>query len=410
MYYSKYDSVYDKTFVIFQNIIFRIMGLSPWTLNVSKMHCKNRSIDVPDYKCQFSLLGCLYNISLIISLICLTVYMKFIALSGIHTDGLITKRANLILFSFDTAIVCGMLLMYVINNKVMIEILNRLKDVDQKLEKCVAYECQTNRSIFLINFFVSICYGFIILYSSPSLEMFQAQLSASITSWILTQYTLLMEKIVKRFKMINLALSKLDIQKKDTSMSERLSAIYYNSFQQILIYEIDSIKYAHFELCKICQEINNFYGVIMLFLIIDCSFMSVIVLYVMTFSFNNDFEFDIIYITDIIWILWITYNFLLFTVFIASTEEESQKTADVINLHMDQCAMDEIVEKKLSKFSHDIIHRKLKFIACGIFPLNRKLLSTITSTIVTYFIILIQFRTKSSTKTVINNSSSKNSS
>ncbi|KAH0550716.1 hypothetical protein KQX54_020603 [Cotesia glomerata] len=293
------------------------MGLSPWTLNVSKMHCKNRSIDVPDYKCQFSLLGCLYNISLIISLICLTVYMKFIALSGIHTDGLITKRANLILFSFDTAIVCGMLLMYVINNKVMIEILNRLKDVDQKLE------------------------------NSPSLEMFQAQLSASITSWILTQYTLLMEKIVKRFKMINLALSKLDIQKKDTSMSERLSAIYYNSFQQILIYEIDSIKYAHFELCKICQEINNFYGVIMLFLIIDCSFMSVIVLYVMTFSFNNDFEFDIIYITDIIWILWITYNFLLFTVFIASTEEESQKTADVINLHMDQCAMDEIVEKKV---------------------------------------------------------------
>ncbi|CAD6237030.1 GSCOCT00014137001.2-RA-CDS [Cotesia congregata] len=416
MYYNKYDSVYDKTFIIFQNIIFRIIGLSPWTLNVCKMHRKNRSMDVPDYKCEFSVVGYLYNISLIISHVCLTVYVKFIAVSGVHTDGLITKRVNLILFSIDTAFVCGMLLMYVINNKVMIKILNRLKDVDQKLVKCAAYEYQTNRSIFLINFFVSICYGFLVFYDNLSLAWLQEQTSAFLTCWILTQYTLLMEKILKRFKMINLALSKLDVKKKDTYRSGRLSVIYYNSLQQSLIHEI---KNAHFELCRICQEINNFYGVIMLFLIIDCSFMSVMVLYVVTFSLHNDFEFDISDVTDAIWLLWMAYNIVLFTVFIASTEEDSQKTADIINILMDECAMDEIVEKKLSKFSHDIIQRKLKFIACGILPLNRKLLPTvstiyslmisfslmitfsleqiyflfqITSTIVAYFIILLQFR------------------
>ncbi|CAD6237028.1 GSCOCT00013864001.3-RA-CDS [Cotesia congregata] len=376
MYYNKYDSVYDKTLVIFQNIIFRIMGLSPWTLNVLKMLRKNRSFDVPDYECQFSLVGCLYNISLIISLVCLTVYVKFIPVSGVHTDGIITKPANLILFSIDMVFVCGMLLMYVINNKVMIKIFNKLKDVDQKLVKCGAYEYQTNRSIFLINFFVSIFYGCFVFYITPSLEIFQEQISAFLNNWILTQYTLLMEKIVKRFEMINHVLSKLDVKKKDTSMSGRLSAIYYDLLQQLLIHEIDIIKHAYIELCRICNEINNFYGVIMLFLIIDCSIFSVIVAYVLTFSLNNDFEFVISYVTDATWILWIAYSFVLFTVFIASTEEESQKTADIINIHMDQCAMDEIVEKKLSKFSHDIIHRKLKFVACGIFPLNRKLLST----------------------------------
>ncbi|XP_074115941.1 putative gustatory receptor 28b [Cotesia typhae] len=54
--------------------------------------------------------------------------------------------------------------------------------------------------------------------------------------------------------------------------------------------------------------------------------------------------------------------------------------------------MDQKIEHQLLEFSKDLLHQKMEFTACGIISLDNSLLFAVSGTIVTYLIILIQFR------------------
>lgn len=325
MYYNKNDPVFDKTFIIFQNIIFKIMGLSPWTLNVLKMYRENSSFDVLNYECQFSLVGCLYNVLLMIIIVLSIAYTKINEESISIQDNIVSKQVLMIISYVIALLTCGILLVYIINGKVMINVLNRLKSIDEKLRNCAAYKFQSNMSIFVIfviNFFLCACFNLIVFCNNFTLQEFLFEMPFVINSYIIMQFTMLLDAIYKRFEMINFAISNLDVIKKVSSVPDRLCATNSSPSHQLIIYEIGSIKCAYKELCEICLEINNFYGLIMVFIILITGTISVIILYFEFFALSGEIEFNIYNVTDAIWLLWIAYDFVVLTVFVSSTEQE----------------------------------------------------------------------------------------
>ncbi|KAH0550713.1 hypothetical protein KQX54_020599 [Cotesia glomerata] len=121
------------------------MGLSPWTLNVLKMYRESSSSGVLNYECQFSPVGCLYNVLFMIIIVMSIAYVwinkELISLQ----DDIFTKQVLMVISYVIALLICGILLMYIINGKVIINVLNRLKTIDEKLKRCAAYKFQKSK-------------------------------------------------------------------------------------------------------------------------------------------------------------------------------------------------------------------------------------------------------------------------
>ncbi|XP_012055657.1 PREDICTED: LOW QUALITY PROTEIN: putative gustatory receptor 28b [Atta cephalotes] len=56
------------------------------------------------------------------------------------------------------------------------------------------------------------------------------------------------------------------------------------------------------------------------------------------------------------------------------------------------CAIEKETNAELKKFSLQLLHRKIQFTANGYFTLDNTFLYSLTGTVVTYLVILVQFQ------------------
>ncbi|XP_057334108.1 uncharacterized protein LOC130673184 isoform X2 [Microplitis mediator] len=371
MYYNKYDSVYHRNLTSLQRIIFKIIGLSPWTVEISKLSHKSRKVDnVQNNICYFSYAGSFYNILLIILGVLSILYSSFNNMLEIpERDILVTKNTLSNIKFFSVVEVLIVILIYIFRQNKIINILNQLRNVDNDLQKCAVFTSENNyivvHFIFFGNFLIYCCYlamdCYIYQFENILLQIVMLHSPIIIFSWIIVQYTILLDIIDKRFK---------------------------------IHYDVKNIKCAYVKLCEICGDIADFYGLPILIAITYIGGSSILISYFFMLLFSETIQIDyIVCLCQGMRLLWMALLILMLTTYVTKTINQSNETANIINVLMDRCAMDEKVEKEFVKFLRHLLFRMVKFTACDIISLDCRLLATIAGTVVTYIIILIQFRT-----------------
>ncbi|CAD6232022.1 GSCOCT00013859001.3-RA-CDS, partial [Cotesia congregata] len=389
-------SGYNRYFIFVQHIFYKIIGLSPWSLDMSNIILKTPPNDNDQIiVCKLSYLGSCYNLLLFLFISSTNFYVLFnLTFPNFLYDSILTPTVRAKLKFVAVLCITFIPLIYICRQKLMISVINRLKNVDIKLQNCRSYKARRRNCytyfIFIMNFLIFISYIVLVFYyfsKSSVIVQLIILFPDFISSWMIIQFTILLRKIYKRFKSINSAISKLDIRSK-LNASEKNGSL----LTELAIFEIRTIKFAFIELCEICQDSADFYGLPILISIIHYVLISIIRLYFVILALLQIKESNnMLYVCAVVVNGSIIFLLVVLTSTVTKTTKESNKTGKVINLLMDQCSMDQKIEQRLAKFSSDILHLKIEFTAYDVIPLDRRLLAMIVGTVATYLVIVIQF-------------------
>ncbi|XP_057321501.1 uncharacterized protein LOC130665213 [Microplitis mediator] len=383
---SQDDSVYYRYFILFHYIFFKTIGLLPWTMETSGIFRGNREVENRNFDCYFSYLGSCYSI------LTFVVYVSFdilVVLNISLTEIGLNPSLDLISIklSFIT-IMCTSLviLIYIFRQKLLISVNKRSKSVDQQLSKCADYQLEINNSNYLIFAVNSVLIISSIITRQIHYKSFILVLTVGfpyfIGSWVIIQYSFLLNMIRTRFKSINLTLSKLGTSESKISLS-----------RESVIDDIDVIKRAYVELCGMCEDIGDFYGLPILIIIISLCVRSILNLYNTILVLINIQKAGTIMYQYGISLSRIIFLFMVMTSFITEIMKQIKKTARIINLLIDRYSADEKIRKKLEKFSRDLWHLTIDFTACDIIPLDRTLLA-IVNIVTTFKVIMLTISNK----------------
>ncbi|XP_018376827.1 PREDICTED: putative gustatory receptor 28b [Trachymyrmex cornetzi] len=76
-----------------------------------------------------------------------------------------------------------------------------------------------------------------------------------------------------------------------------------------------------------------------------------------------------------------------------------KKTGNIVH-DLLNCAIGKETKAELKEFSLQLLHRKIQFTANGYFTLDNTFLHSLTGTLVTYLVILVQFQMGSSRSSI----------
>ncbi|XP_057320420.1 putative gustatory receptor 28b [Microplitis mediator] len=382
--FKGYNSVCHRYVTFISYISFKIIGLLPWKMETGIFN-KIQKVENKNFKSNFSYVGSCYNILVVSVIVSLDIYIIYDILPP-EIDTRLTIDTVTLKISFVLLLCASVIpLIYIFRQKLLINVLNRFKNLDKKLNKCADYKVEndyTNHFMFAINFVLGCCLIIMreIYYMSLK-KVFLTSLSYFICSFVIIQYAMLLNMIRTRFKSINLTLSKLGTSESKISLS-----------RATVLDDIGSIKRAYVELCEMSDDTASFYGIPMLIVVIVYSIKSIFNLYYIILILIQVQEIDLRMYQYGLFLIRNIFLFTLLTTNVTKIIKQNKKTARIINLLIDRYAADVIIKKKLTKFSNDLWHLTVEFTAYDIIPLDRTLLAVISGTIATYLVIAVQFR------------------
>ncbi|KAH0550711.1 hypothetical protein KQX54_020596 [Cotesia glomerata] len=325
-----------QCFSKFQYFVYKINGLSPWTLKVSEMFKKNSRIE-DDLKQIFkiSYIGSSYNILLMLGIVFYGIYLENALrqldevdetqldlpeeIPAENFESSVTELLMFITWLIETISVSWIQLFYVYKQKSMIKVINRLSCVDRKL-------------------------------------------NISVDSY-----------------------AKKNINRISTSMV-RISLV-----EESVLQEIDNLENLYIELCEIRDDINNFYGLLLLMSIVSLShhLIDVISVLILQSSIPSEILELIFYLAPVIFVPWVIFLTLVLTFAVSKTIDQSQETGPLINLLSEQCPTNPQVNERIVNFSRDLLFFKVEFSAWGTFPVDRNLLRIVCGTVTTFVVIFV---------------------
>ncbi|XP_029179078.1 gustatory receptor for sugar taste 43a-like [Nylanderia fulva] len=154
----------------------------------------------------------------------------------------------------------------------------------------------------------------------------------------------------------------------------------------------------HSSLCDTILLINSAYGVIILVITITCVIHLVITpSFLIIEAFDNRRRKPLFSAVEGLWFIFHTWKLLVVVQPTYATTMQGKKTAILISQLM-SASYDRERTKQLEIFSLQLLHRPLEFSACGLFTLNRTLVTSIAGAVTTYLVILMQFKQADDTK------------
>ncbi|RLZ02182.1 Gustatory receptor 3 [Cephus cinctus] len=152
----------------------------------------------------------------------------------------------------------------------------------------------------------------------------------------------------------------------------------------------------HSSLCDTVLLINTAFGVPVLVVTLTCLLHLIITPYVLIIDANGSNN-GLFLATQCLWcVLHIGRMFIIVQpCYEASTKA---KTTAVIVSQLLSWNLDSDIRKQLEIFSLQLLHRPIDFSACGLFSLDRSLVTSIVGSVTTYLVILIQFQKADDTK------------
>ncbi|CAD6230934.1 GSCOCT00006886001.3-RA-CDS [Cotesia congregata] len=384
MNYQKIKSVCYRLSVVSQYFFFKLIGLSPWSIDASEIICRNRRIESHNFKCSFSYVGICYNL-LFITVTLIVYNILYIFYSSL-ISGLEHARTFEVPFSFLSMLcVISIIVIYMIRQKLLINLINnRLQMVDKNLSSCADYDIKydyTNDLIFYTNlFFISSILLALQLYRKSVPIIIFMNLPNFLIIWPLIHYLMFINMIKLRFEGINSTLLKLG-----TYESKILRS------RELVLNDISSLKRAYVEICKGCDDIVSFFGIPVFIVIFIQSVRSVRNLYFITIELITSLKIKFIICFAISGVLHTTILFILLTTAVTKVIKQNKETLRIINLLRDRFYMDEEIFENLLKFSSHLTYLTVEFTCCDIIPLDRTFLAMIYGTTATYLVIAVQF-------------------
>ncbi|XP_034948469.1 gustatory receptor for sugar taste 43a-like [Chelonus insularis] len=157
----------------------------------------------------------------------------------------------------------------------------------------------------------------------------------------------------------------------------------------------------HSSLCDINLLINKAFGFPILVVGITCLLHLIITPYFLMMEANNEREGIFIFV-QCLWCILHIYRMLMVVQPCYATTKESKNTAVLISQLLTYSWQPD-VRKQLEIFSLQLLHRPLNFSACGLFSLDRALVTSMAGAVTTYLVILIQFQKADDSKDNTNN-------
>ncbi|XP_033223109.1 gustatory receptor for sugar taste 43a-like [Belonocnema kinseyi] len=147
----------------------------------------------------------------------------------------------------------------------------------------------------------------------------------------------------------------------------------------------------HGNLCQSTLLLNTGFGIPLLFNILSCLLHLIITPYFVYIEVHDE---HCSYRVITMQILWIVFHMmgLLVTVQPCYWSCVQAKETGVIISELLTLKWDIEIRKQLEIFSLQMLHRPLEFSACGLFIMDRTLVTSIAGAVTTYLVILIQFQ------------------
>lgn len=147
--FKKYGFVCNQYLSFMLHIWFKLLGLSPWKMD-TKLRV-NPKTENKSSRFYFSYGGSCYNILIFTFIIALVFYFLRNIFSKYANDFNFTLEVisvSLVLFSMMCTSV--ILLTYIFRQKLLINVFNRFKNLDEKLNKCADYKMENDNINYLI--------------------------------------------------------------------------------------------------------------------------------------------------------------------------------------------------------------------------------------------------------------------
>lgn len=321
MYQNAYKK-YNQNLIISKFYFFKILGLSPWSLNLSAVLPKNRHLKIT--LCKFSNIGSLYNIFLTI----------FVTTSGFYAfhhrsliqgehDALLTVSTVRLMEYFAILKSSVVFLIYTLRQKKMISMINGINNVDYRLEKYgwnISGDDVIINMIFVINLFLCVFIVALEWYILSFSEALMRCFPTTLFCWFLVQYTIIVDVINKRFKFINLCIAKLGSLKENSELPQRVFITKLSFLHESVIFNVINLKRAYNNLCEICRVVADFYGLMFLGIILHNGAVTIFILYFTLLRFFKSK--DIVFIKLIshgVCVLWMMFQIVVFTTYVDKT-------------------------------------------------------------------------------------------
>ncbi|THK33243.1 putative gustatory receptor 28a [Diachasma alloeum] len=373
-----------------------ILGLAPCRINITPQSAKK--IDY-SFTLSFSQLRCAYNILLTIF------FSTIIILAVPHmTEVSYPNNSKTVMVIVIALAISGnlfaimIIIFYSIFQRHIINIGNRLSEFDRKyghklfgMRSSGIGDLQKFITIILM---ILVWIGLLTtsLVVPPQLFLITSALCTAFLSWILIQYSLIINILRDRFEGLNnafLAISKCPIAFEENSIFSG-----YTMNVRLTIENFIMIRRARNMLYEISRQVSKFFSFPVLVVVSHCCCSCVDSIYflIMTlvpFKFNG---FSMISVNSVFWILMCAYPITVLSASVNTFHAETDRTADIIYGIMEIYACNKNIQSELNNFAIELLHTRVQFTACGVFSLDCSLLHSIFGMIVTYLLILLQFK------------------
>ncbi|KAL6448036.1 hypothetical protein ACFW04_000227 [Cataglyphis niger] len=159
---------------------------------------------------------------------------------------------------------------------------------------------------------------------------------------------------------------------------------------------ISQLMTVHASLCDTVSIINIAYGVVVLAITITCLIHLIITPYFLIMEADGRRE-PLFLAVQGLWCIFHICRLLIIVQPTYATTMQGKKTAVLVSQLL-SANHDREGMKQLEIFSLQLLHRPLEFSACGLFTLDRTLVTSIAGAVTTYLVILIQFQKEDDTK------------
>ncbi|XP_072744479.1 gustatory receptor for sugar taste 43a-like [Anoplolepis gracilipes] len=163
---------------------------------------------------------------------------------------------------------------------------------------------------------------------------------------------------------------------------------------------ISKLVTVHESLCDTISLINSAYGVVVLAITITCLINLIITPYFLIMETDGRLE-TLFLVVQILWCIFHIWRLLIIVQPAYATTMQGKKTAVLVSQLL-SASHDRKEIKQLEIFLLQLLHRPLEFSACGLFTLDRTLLTSIVGTVTTHLVILIQFQKEDDKKDSVN--------
>ncbi|XP_011309026.1 putative gustatory receptor 22d [Fopius arisanus] len=155
------------------------------------------------------------------------------------------------------------------------------------------------------------------------------------------------------------------------------------------------IRQARSRIYKVYHEVSHLHSFPAFVAIFYCCCSSVYNIYFVVMSMITPVRATVkaeVLVDSTFWILTAIFPIVVLSASVHELQEEGERTAAVIYDITEVYGSNKEIECELNNFAIELMHRKISIQACGLFSLDCRLLRSLFATVITYLLILVQFR------------------